>query len=100
MGEYFNEKLFKKINKNKYLFWGCITMIIFIIWYLTSKTPIYADDYNYKFIDLCIRGIVCILVVNITYLLIFLKSKEFKYILEVFGNLLEKNKFLKRFILE
>ncbi|MDU3724344.1 MAG: DUF6056 family protein [Clostridium celatum] len=40
----------KKINKNKYLFWGCITMIIFIIWYLTSKTPIYADDYNYKFI--------------------------------------------------
>lgn len=81
---------------NRYIIYGILTIIVGGMTTFLCNILVEGN----KFIDLCMRGIVCILVVNITYLLIFLKSKEFKYILEVFGNLLEKNKFLKRFILE
>lgn len=45
-----------------------------------------------SFISLCIRGGICIFIPNIIYGILFYRSKEFKYLLNVYKNIILNNK--------
>lgn len=78
--EYFKKSVWKYFNK--YVFFTVLAistgMVVNLICnYLFS---------GYSFMSLVLRGIVCVVVINVVYLSIFFRTKEFKHLFEVFKN--------------
>ncbi len=74
------KNLFKKsvwIYFRKYIFYLLLTLIIGLG--TSSVCNLFIDGYS--FISLCERGIICLIIPNIIYLVLFYKTEEFKYLL-------------------
>jgi O-antigen/teichoic acid export membrane protein len=74
------KNLFKRsvwIYFRKYIFYLLLTLVIGVG--TSSLCNIFICGYS--FISLCARGIICLIVPNIIYLVLFYKTEEFKYLL-------------------
>lgn len=79
----------------KYLAYAILTIIVGILTSTICNKFIIVTG----FISLIIKGIICIVIPNILYLLIFLKTNEFKYIVNILNPIIYKfNKFFNRII--
>ena len=63
----------------RYLIYSVFTIIIGMI----STTMCNSVNVDNLFISLIIKGIICVFTVNISYITIFYKSEEFKYLLDI-----------------
>lgn len=79
------KEYFKKpvcIYFNKYIFFTVLAVSMGMIVSLICNCLFS----GYSFISLVLRGLVCIGMVNIVYLFIFFRTKEFRYLFEIFKN--------------
>ena len=86
----YNKVFDKSVSEyfKKYIFYIILTLITgFITTYMCNILVSGTD-----FISLVVKGMICVIVVNLIYLLIFYKTYEFKYILNVFNPIILKLK--------
>lgn len=78
----------------KYIFYAIVTLFAgFITTFLCNVLVV-----GNSFISLVLKGIICILAVNILYLLIFFKTYEFKYIWKIISSTISKFKYKLKII--
>ena len=64
---------------------GCITTVVCNFVQIDSL-----------FISLIIKGFICLIIVNLSYILIFYKSKELKYIYDIIKTMINKIKYRRK----
>lgn len=83
----FNKSVFEYLKK--YIFYATLTLFnCIIISLVCSKVEL-----GKGFIELVIKGLLCIIIPNIIYIFIFYKSNEFQYLLNILRNSLIKIKY-------
>ena len=91
----YNELFNKSVKEyfKKYFIYSILTIsIVYITAYICNLVII-----PNAFISLIVKGIICIVITNIIYLILFFKTKEFEYIYIIFKNLLiNKSNKLKK----
>lgn len=86
--------LFKKSSCSyfiEYLFYFSLTLVV---GYITSFLSNYFIN-GYTFLSLINRGMICVLIPNIIYLILFFKKKEFQYLYNSIINYVKSSKLYK-----
>lgn len=84
--------VFKKSVKEyfiKYIYYVFLTLIAGLITTIICNTIS-----GYSFVSLVIRGIICVLIPNLFYIVVFIKTDEFKYLLNIIKPMILKVKLL------
>ena len=85
------KKLFKKPLSQyfkSYIVYAIVTIVIGVVTTLTCSMV----QINNPFLSLIIKGIICVVVINCSYLIIFSKTKEMKYIYSIIIPIINKLK--------
>lgn len=85
------KKLFKKPLSQyfkSYIVYAIVTIVIGVVTTLTCNMV----QINNPFLSLIIKGIICVVVINCSYLIIFSKTKEMKYIYSIIIPIINKLK--------
>lgn len=75
--------LFKKNVKDYFTKYTLMSIIMLIVGVITTIICNSLVD-GTSFVSLVFRGLICVLIVNILYLLLFIKTEEMKYLIKVF----------------
>ena len=87
---YYNKSMFKYLLKQiKYLFFNAASIGVT---YLLCSLMKYNDPGNNLFIVLIVRAIICVFVPNVLYILVFNRTEDFKYFIDITKRLLLKRK--------
>ena len=88
--EYFKKSVWKYFSK--YILFTILGLGVGIVVNLICNNFIS----GYSFISLILRGLICVSIINVVYLLMFFGTKEFKYLLDIFKPKLNNIKIIQK----
>ncbi|MDZ5254371.1 oligosaccharide flippase family protein [Clostridium sp. LIBA-8841] len=88
------KELFKKSVSKYFVTYLVYLIIMLLVGYLTTNICNFVVN-GYSFISLIIRGSICVIIPNIVYCILFLRTKEFQYLWSSIKNQIKNTRLYK-----